>query len=116
MATLPRMDRQRAIALSDTASGKGNEAQFDLILTLLDLFLARLARSGAMGATAPEAAPGEAALMTRLAPSPTHARVWADLAQGLGIRARRGRAVNLDPAALLLDTLLKMNETAASLP
>ncbi len=116
MGTLPRMDRPRAIALSDMASGKGNEAQFDLILTLLDLFLARLARCGAIGAAAPEAAPGEAALMTRLAPSPTQARVWADLAQTLGIRARRGRAVNLDPAALLLDTLLKMNETAASLP
>jgi DNA polymerase III subunit delta' len=116
MATLPRMDRQRAIALSDMASGKGNEAQFDLILTLLDLFLARLARAGATGVAAPEAAPGEAALMARLAPTATHARAWADLAQTLGIRARRGRAVNLDPAALLLDTLLKMNETAATLP
>jgi DNA polymerase III subunit delta' len=116
MATLPRMDRQKAIALSDMAQGKGNEAQFDLILTLLDLFLARLARTGATGVAAPEAAPGEAALMARLAATATNARAWADLAQTLGIRARRGKAVNLDPAALLLDTLLKINETAASLP
>jgi DNA polymerase III subunit delta' len=116
MGTLPRLDRPRAIALSDMAQGRGNEMQFDLVLTLLDLFLARLARTGATGTTAPEAAPGEAALMARLAPTPLHARAWADLAQTLGIRARRGRAVNLDPAALLLDTLLKMNETAASLP
>lgn len=116
MATLPRMDRQRAIALSDIASGKGREAQFDLILTLLDLFLARLARTGATGQAAPDAARGEAALMAQLAPTPTHARAWADLAQTLGIRARRGRAVNLDPAALLLDTLLKIDEAAASLP
>jgi DNA polymerase III subunit delta' len=116
MATLPGMDRQKAIALSDTASGKGNEAQFDLILTLLDLFLARLARSGIIGATAPEAAPGEAAIMARLSPRPHHARAWADLAQTLGIRARRGRAVNLDPAALLLDMLLKIGAVAANLP
>jgi DNA polymerase III subunit delta' len=119
MATLPRMDRQRAIALADMAQGKGNEAAFDLILTLIDLFLARLARTGAMaamGATVPEAASGEAALMARLAPTATHARAWADLAQTLGIRARRGRAVNLDPAALLLDTLLKIDAVAANLP
>jgi DNA polymerase III subunit delta' len=116
MATLPRLDRQRAIALAEMAQGRGNEAQFDLILTLLDLFLARLARTGATGAAAPEAAPGEAALMARLAPTATHARAWADLAQNLGIRARRGRAVNLDPAALLLDTLLKIDAVAANLP
>jgi DNA polymerase III subunit delta' len=116
MATLPRMDRQRAIALSDMAQGRGNEAAFDLILTLIDLFLARLARAGATGATGPEAAPGEAALMARLAPTAMHARAWADLAQSLGLRARRGRAVNLDPAALLLDTLLKIDAVAANLP
>ncbi len=116
MATLPRMDRGRAIALADMAQGKGNEARFDLILTLLDLFLARLARRGATGVAAPEAATGEAAVMAGLAPTALHARAWADLAQTLGIRARRGKAVNLDPAALLLDTLLKIDETAASLP
>ncbi len=116
MANLPRMDRTRAIALAEQASGKGNEAQFDLILTLLDLFLARLARTGAAGFSAPDAAPGEAALMARLAPDAAHARAWADLAQTLGIRARRGKAVNLDPAALLLDTLLKIDAMAASLP
>jgi DNA polymerase III subunit delta' len=116
MATLPQMDRQRAIALADSASGKGNEARFDLILTLVDLFLARLARMGASGQTAPEAAMGEASLMARLAPTAHHARAWADLAQTLGIRARRGRAVNLDPAALLLDTLLKIDEQARTLP
>ncbi|MGL5010472.1 MAG: DNA polymerase III subunit delta', partial [Paracoccaceae bacterium] len=116
MATLPRLDRARAISLAETAAGKANEAQFDLILTLIDLFLARLARFGATGQTAPEAAKGEAALMARLSPTPHHARAWADLAQTLGIRARRGRAVNLDPAALLLDTLLKIDAMAATLP
>ena len=43
------------------------------------------------------------------------ARVWADVAQHLGIRARRGKAVNLDPAALLMDMVLKLEETAGSL-
>ena len=116
MDSLPRMDRQKAIALAEMASGKGNEQTFDLVLTLIDLFLARLARTGATGQTPAPAARGEAATLARLCPSPHHARAWAELAQTLGIRARKGRAVNLDPAALLLDTLLKIDAMAASLP
>ncbi|MFM7443483.1 MAG: DNA polymerase III subunit delta', partial [Tabrizicola sp.] len=48
-------------------------------------------------------------------PDPMAARGWADLAQTLAARARRGKAVNLDPAALLMDMLLKLDETAGSL-
>ncbi|QYZ68849.1 DNA polymerase III subunit delta' [Neotabrizicola shimadae] len=114
-ATLPRLDRPRALAIAETAAGRGNEARFDLIVTLIDLFLARLARAGTTRETPPEAAPGEAALFARLAPDAQAARTWADLAQTLGLRARRGKAVNLDPAALLMDMVLKIDETAGSL-
>ncbi|PKL29796.1 MAG: lysophospholipase [Spirochaetae bacterium HGW-Spirochaetae-10] len=84
-------------------------------LTLIDLFLARLARAGTIGYCPPEATRGEAALIARLSPDPQAARVWADLAQTLGLRARRGRAVNLDPAALLLDMVLTIDKTAGTL-
>jgi DNA polymerase-3 subunit delta' len=112
---LPGIDRPRALALAETGAGKGAEERFDLIVTLLDLFLARLARAGVTRQLPPEAAPGEAALITRLAPTEQAARVWADLAQTLSLRARRGKAVNLDPAALLMDSFLKIDETAGSL-
>jgi DNA polymerase-3 subunit delta' len=114
-STLPRLDRPRALALAEGGAGRGNEAGFDLLLRLIDLFLARLARAGTTGAPPPEAAPGEAALLLRLAPDPVTARLWADLAQTLTARARRGKAVNLDPAALLMDMLLKIDETAGRL-
>lgn len=113
--TLPGLDRARAIALAEAAAGRGAEETFDLTLTLIDQFLARLARAAARGEPPPEAAPGEAALLARLAPSPQAARAWAELAQTLGQRARRGRAVNLDPAALLVDMLLRIDEMAGSL-
>jgi DNA polymerase-3 subunit delta' len=115
MATLPRLDRVQALAFAEAGAGRGAEAQFDLIVTLMDLFLARLARAGTCGTTPPEAAPGEAALIARLAPNPWAAREWASLAQTLGLRARRGKAVNLDPAALLMDMLLQIDEAAATL-
>lgn len=114
-STLPRMDRPQALHLADLAAGKGQAETFDLLVTLIDLFLARTARQGATGMRAPEAAPNEAALLARLAPYPDAARAWASLAQTLSSRARRGKAVNLDPAALLMDILLKVDETAGSL-
>jgi DNA polymerase-3 subunit delta' len=112
LATLPRMDRPRALALADTVAGRGAEARFDLVLDLIDLILARLARAGATGRPLPEAAHGESALIARLSPHPQAARAWADLAQTLSLRARRGRAVNLDPAALVMDMLLRIDAAA----
>ena len=114
-STLPRLDRPQALALSEIAGARGAAETFDLIISLIDLFLARLARFGATGQTPPEAAANEAQLLHRLAPDPHAARAWAELAQTLSARARRGKAVNLDPAALLMDILLKVDETAGSL-
>ncbi|MGV8954159.1 MAG: DNA polymerase III subunit delta' [Cypionkella sp.] len=113
--TLPRLDRPRALTLAEKTAGKGAEAQFDLIVSLLDLFLARLARSGTLQSLPPEAARGEGNLISRLSSTSLQAREWADAAQHLGLRARKARAVNLDPAALLMDMLLHINETAAKL-
>lgn len=115
MTSLPRLDRLAAMALAEAGAGRGQDAQFGLIVTLLDLFLARLARAGTLGQCPPEAASGEAALIARLSPNTLAAREWANLAQSLGLRARRARAVNLDPASLLMDMLLKIDETAVAL-
>jgi DNA polymerase III subunit delta' len=114
-ASLPRLDRPKALALAELGAGKAATETFDLLVTLIDIFLARLARTGTLGKTPPEAAPGEAALLARLSPNPTAARNWADLAQSLSSRARRGKSVNLDPAALLMDMVLKIDETAGTL-
>ena len=111
-ASLPRLDRPAALKLADTVAQRGTAEKFDLMLTLFDLFLARLARSGTLGLAGAEAAPGEAALFRRLAPSPAAARTWAALHQTLGARARHAKAVNLDPASLVLDMVLKVDETA----
>ena len=114
--SLPRLDRPQAIRLAESAAQRGGaETRLDLMLALMDLFLARLARAGVTGQPGPEAAPGEAALLARLSPHTHAARAWADLHQTLGARARHGRAVNLDPAALLLDMIFRIDQTAGQL-
>lgn len=109
-AGLPRLDRPGAIRLADSCAGRA-EDRFGLALDLLDLLLARLARAGLHGPP-PEAAPGEAPMLARLAPHDRAARAWADRQAESSARARQGRAVNLDPAALLLDMLLQIEQTA----
>jgi DNA polymerase III subunit delta' len=115
LSGLPSLDRAKLQALTETGAGKGNEAQFHLIVNLIDLFLARTARAGSIGGLAPDAAKGEGALIARLAANPNAALNWANLAQVLGVRARRGRSVNLDPAALLLDMLLEIETEARNI-
>jgi DNA polymerase-3 subunit delta' len=113
--TLPRLNRQGALKLAEKAAARGGADTFDLILTLLDLALARLARTGASGTAPPEATQGEAATLTRLSSSPQAARKWADIAAQITTRTRHGKAVNLDPATLVLDTFFKLQDTAAGL-
>ncbi|MGX0975937.1 DNA polymerase-3 subunit delta' [Roseovarius sp. MBR-51] len=115
MESLPRLDRPRALRLAEAAATRGAEERLDLLFSLTDLLLARLARAGATGhAPRAEAAPGESALLARLAPNARKGRDWADCAEAIGARARHGRAVNLDPASLVLDTVFRIQQTAGA--
>ncbi|RPE71877.1 DNA polymerase-3 subunit delta' [Pacificibacter maritimus] len=111
-ATLPKLDRGRALKLAESCVGAANVDRYDLIIGLLDQFLARLARTGAGRPPLVEAAQGEAEVMTRLAPDKFAAKDWASLQQEISARAAHARAVNLDPAALILDMVFKINDTA----
>ena len=115
LGTLPQMDRVRTLRLAEAAAQRGAEEKLDLLFTLLEIALARLARTGATGkAPAVEAAPNEATILLRLARTPHQGRAWADVGHTALARARHGRAVNLDPAALVLDTIFKIQSAAAA--
>jgi DNA polymerase-3 subunit delta' len=111
-ATMPAMDRGAAIALADAISGKARAEDADLALSFVERLATRLAAAAATGKPVEEAAPGETAVMARLAPHPGAARLWAEFHAAASERHARGLAVNLDPAGLLLDTLLRFNEVA----
>lgn len=115
LSTLPRLDRAAAARLAESCTGKAAETRLGQMLDMADLVLARMARAGVMGPPAYEAAPGEAALLSRLAPDDRAARIWADLQQDLQARLRFGRAVNLDPASMILDMLIRIERTAGTL-
>lgn len=107
LARAPGIDRNEALALANVSA-----EHLLSRLSLIEILLARLARTGISGPPDPEAAPGEGALFARLAPDPASARRWAALQQSQGDKLRHGAAVNLDPSALLLDTLLAIDGAA----
>lgn len=115
-AGMPRPDRQAAMTIAEYAAQPGQSDRLDHILNLIDLFLLRLVRAGATGQPPlVEAAPNEANVLAQLARAPAHARAWADVAQEISARSRHGKSVNLDPAALVLDTVWKIQNTAQRL-
>lgn len=109
---LPRIDRIAALKLAEACAGRGAEVRYGLTLDLMDQFLARTARAGLFGEPHAQAAPHEARLLARISPNDHAARGWAQLQQDLSERVRHGKAVNLDPASLILDMIFKIEETA----
>jgi DNA polymerase III subunit delta' len=110
-----RMDRQAALFLAESCAGKTSKARYDLTLRLVGILLHRLSITGASGPPRLEAALGEAEILARLSPNANAARRWAELAQLLQDRSQHARAVNLDPASVILDMLLKIDQVTGSL-
>lgn len=115
IAAMPQTDRARAVQLAESAAARGAEDKRDMLFLLIELLLARLARMGATGQPpGVEVVPGEVEVLRRLAPDFASGRRWAEVAQITGQRVRHGLSVNLDPAALVLDTLIKVGEARAA--
>jgi DNA polymerase-3 subunit delta' len=110
--TAPPADRRRAVALADACAGRAAVARYDLTLELVRLALSRLALAGA-GAAVDPASDDEAELMARLGAAPAQARVWAEAVARLVARTGHARAVNLDPAQVILDMVLQIDAAAA---
>ena len=115
LSSLPGLIRPKALALGEACAGRGAEVRYSLTRRLISLALTRMARQGATGQAAPQAAPGEAETFARLSPTPSAARAWAELAQQLEARASHAAAVNVDPASVILDTLLALEKQAQTL-
>ena len=111
-AEAPGMNRPEMIAIAEACAGRDAAEVYDMTLRLIDVMLARLARAGALGPGTVEAAQGETALMQRLAPDEFAARIWADLASEVTAKSTRARAVNLDPAQVILDIFFDLDAAA----
>ncbi|KIT17736.1 DNA polymerase III subunit delta' [Jannaschia aquimarina] len=98
------MDRGAARRLADSHAGRAASDRLPVTRDMLQRLLHRAARAAVAGPP-PEAVPGEAATLSRLAPNEDAARALAALAQDLSDRFAHAAAVNVDPAAIVWDQL-----------
>ncbi len=108
IATAPRMNRPRIIALGDSCAGATNADRYDMVVRLTLLALSRMALAGARGSTPI----GAEADLSRFANNPFQAQLWAELVADQSARIAHARAVNLDPGQVILDTFLAIDATA----
>lgn len=106
LKSLPGLDRMKATALAAALSGPRAEERRALFLDMIDTRLAALARQGVLGDAVTPSLPAH------LAPTPASGRRWAEAQQKLTGRVRQGLAVNLDPQALILDMVLRLDTLA----
>ncbi|QHQ34892.1 DNA polymerase III subunit delta' [Algicella marina] len=107
-----QLDTARVLALADKAAGRGSEAAYDLILRLTGLALARMARAGAGGEAL---LPQEQEVAEMLCPGLQPAQAWAEALQDIEARAAHARAVNIDPAQVILDSWIAISRAARSI-
>lgn len=112
LSTAPQIDRPAALALANSTTGRAGETRRALLLGLIETLLSRLALTGAGRPPDPAVSQAEGEMLARLAPFPAAGLAWAELSQTVSDRAAHALGVNLDPSGLILDILLKINETA----
>ena len=113
IAQAPKLDRPSAIKFSEQYAGRTSSEDLDVLALMFDRVLSRLAVFGATGkAPAPLVHAGEIEIFTKLCPTPQFALYWAELSQDMSNRFQHGRAVNLDPVALVLDMIFKIEQCA----
>lgn len=114
LSGLPDADRSRVQNLQARVTGPTGPQNFAQIIHLLDQILSRMARSVFGLDQTVQVASGEREAFARLCSTPRAAQIWAALQHELGQTARQAAAVNLDPAAVILDMVLKLEDTARS--
>lgn len=105
------VNRADMVALAEHCAGRTAAGRYETTLSLIQMLVARLARSAATGIIPPAAAPGEPALLGALGSAPAQATLWAEAQARISATARHAVAVNLDPAQCVIDILLELDTT-----
>jgi len=110
---IPQLNRQLVQSIADACTGKNASKKYELTLQLFILFTSRLAKFGASNRQVNNGIlPSEAKAFYNLAPDIQSARKWANFTQIISERTNHARSVNLDPSMVILDMLLKFEETS----
>lgn len=111
LVRLPELDIGAIHAFGDKLARPNGVAAYNLFSELLRWWLARMVRSGASGAAAPEIVTGEQTLMRRLADARSLDQ-WVEVWEKIAHLFNRAASVNLDRKQTVLSALLTLQTSA----
>ena len=108
---LPNLNGFELEKFISSFSGAKNKDRLELFIELLNIAIARMAKTGILGVGSPDQIlEAEKVIFKKLCPTPKTSQNWAELAQVQSANLKHGMAVNLDPGSLILDTFFKLED------
>ena len=105
----PSFDRPKAIELTSELTRKNSEQNFDILISMLNIFINRLALTGAGAPPQVEVVQSEFNILNKLSPNLSSAKIWSELGQNILNNAIKAKTVNLEPSSVILDLFLKFD-------
>jgi len=105
----PSFDRPKAIELTSELTRKNSEQNFDILISMLNIFINRLALTGAGAPPQVEVVQSEFNILNKLSPTLSSAKIWSELGQNILNNAIKAKTVNLEPSSVILDLFLKFD-------
>ena len=108
----PSLDRPKAIELASELTKMKSEESFYILISMLNIFINRLALTGAGASPKVEIIQNEFSVLTKLSPNLSSAKIWSELGQKILNDAIKAKSVNIELSSVLLNLFLKFNNIA----
>ena len=110
-SSLPNLNTKKATQLSQNYFAKGKAYDFENFIEMMQHFLSRLCKTGAMQKPlSPSVTNDEAKIMTYLCPSLGSANLWAEAAEIALAKLHKGYLLNIDVESLIIDTFIYLEK------
>ena len=110
-SSLPNLNTKKATQLSQNYFAKGKANDFENFIEMMQHFLSRLCKTGAMQKPlSPSVTNDEAKIMTYLCPSLGSANLWAEAAEIALAKLHKGYLLNIDVESLVIDTFIYLEK------
>ena len=110
-SSLPNLNTKKATQLSQNYFAKGKADDFENFIEMMQHFLSRLCKTGAMQKPlSPSVTNDEAKIMTYLCPSLRSANLWAEAAEIALAKLHKGYLLNIDVESLVIDTFIYLEK------
>ena len=110
-SSLPNLNTKKATQLSQNYFAKGKADDFENFIEMMQHFLSRLCKTGAMQKPlSPSVTNDEAKIMRYLCPSLGSANLWAEAAEIALAKLHKGYLLNIDVESLVIDTFIYLEK------